>query len=152
MLAISPLLICHSDEFKVRLYKYWWSMYCTWGQKRCASFYAWWWFSGGRKRHRQFSVIPHQSCNLHALFLNLQRICKSTLTINFHCLFFSRRWAVFSFCWKLWMHFRRRLIENTTTTMSHKNCWDVFWYKTLMNVLSHVMILDEETSGPSEQI
>ena len=34
----------------------------------------------------------------------------------------------------------------------HKNCWDVFWYKTLMNVLSHVMILDEETSGPSEQI
>ena len=50
------------------------------------------------------------------------------------------------------MHLRRRLIENTTTAMSHKNRGDVFWYKTVMNVLSHVMILDEETSGPSEQI
>ena len=35
--------------------------------------------------------------------------------------------------------------------MSHKNRWDVFWYNTIMNVL-YLIILDEESSGPSEQI
>ena len=109
---------------------------------------------GKRKAQAVFSdttSILQFTCVTFKFATDLQ---EHIVTIHFHCLFFSRRWAVFSFCfkWKLRMHLRRRLIENTTTAMSHKNRGDVFWYKTLMNVLSHVMILDEETSGPSEQI